>query len=234
MQMMSLRIGFGLPWNCSKTALKRLCCLEDMKCRNQILNARFCHRCLHSEDRLRIPAYELWRNSLYVGKSLANGWRIDNPYYHRIVNVLDSDLLPTVFKSIRFENITQDDLGHTNISDAIKVLPTLQHSSILKWSDLEDSIIKLELIEWRLGRVVFHQTCYNCGVTLSRKHALICSGMDEQLRNLFPEVNVLLCSTVIDCILNHYFLEDFKSPVFKYLYEAIRSIRRSCLAQTIV
>ena len=232
-QMMCLRIAFGVPWNYySKTALKRLCCLEDMKCRNRVLNARFCHRLLNLDDRLRIPACQLWSKSTRLARSIANDWRISNPYYHRIISIADLSDLRRSIKSIRYENISQDDLGHTNISDAIKVLPSLEHSSILKWNGMEDAEIKQELIYWRLGRIAFHQVCFNCQGVLSRKHALLCSGVEHQLRNLFSNVDFLQSITVMDCILNHYFLDNV-SQVFKYLFEAIHSIRRSCLAQLV-
>ena len=66
----------------------------------------------------------------------------------------------------------------------IKVFPNLRRSSVLSWDGMEDAKIKLELIQWRLGRVAFHQDCRRCGGSLSRKHAVICSGAEDFLSSL--------------------------------------------------
>ena len=231
-QMMALRIASGVPWNCSKTALKRLCCLEDMKCRNRILNSRFVHRLLNLEDRNNIPACLLWSRQIMNAKSIANSWRISNPYYHRISLIQDPLLVSKEIKVIRYENISQDTLGHTNISDAIVVLPSLLHSDIMKWNGIEDAKVKQELIQWRLGRVAFHQRCQVCFEVLSRSHAVICSGAEDYLLEKFPQVTRSYSNTIIDDILNFYFLkcDEF---VWKAVYEAIVSIRRSCLLQNV-
>jgi hypothetical protein len=82
-------------------------------------------------------------------------------------------------KAIRYENISQENLGYTRISDAINVEKTLEHSEILKWNGLEDKEIKQDLLQWRLGRIAFHQVCKKCGQELSRAHALECSGVGQ-------------------------------------------------------
>ena len=100
LQRIQIRIAFGVPWNCSKTALKRLCCLEDMKCRNQILNARFNHHLLNLEDRFNIPAFKLWNQSITSAHSIANSWKLENPYYHRIINLNELSAISREIKLI--------------------------------------------------------------------------------------------------------------------------------------
>ena len=108
---------------------------------------------------------------------------------------------------IRYENISQDTLGHTNISDAIVVLPSLLHSDIMKWNGIEDAKVKQELIQWRLGRVAFHQRCQVCFEVLSISHAVICSGAEDYILEKFPQVTRSYSNTIIDDILNFYFLK---------------------------
>lgn len=182
---------------------------------------------------VRIPSCQLWSKSIRLAHSIANDWKLSNPFYHRILAINEKPLLYKEINLIRYENISQEILGHTNISDAIKVLPTLEHSSILKWDGMEDAMVKKEIINWRLGRIAFHQVCLNCQGILSRSHALICSGVEDQLKSIFPQVEFLNSITSLDCILNHFFLDNHKH-VFSFIYEAILSIRRSCLGQLVV
>jgi len=113
---------------------------------------------------------------------------------------LDPKDLSKEIKLIRFEDIGQNELGHTNVSSAIKVFPDLKRSSILSWNGLEDAKIKLELIQWRLGRVAFHQDYRRCGGSLSRKHAVICSGAEDFLSSTFPDIDLPQSNTLIDTI----------------------------------
>ena len=135
-------------------------------------------------------------------------------------------------KLIRFEDIDQDELGHTNVSSAIKVFPNLRRSSILSWNGMEDAKIKLEVIQWRLGRVAFHQDCRRCGGSLSRKHAVICSGAEDFLSSTFPDIDLPQTNTLIDTILNQFFFKN-DSAVYAAVYEAIQGIRKTCLLQNV-
>ena len=99
---------------------------------------------------------------------------------------------------IHFEDVDQDALGHTNVSSAIKVFPNVNRSSILSWNGVEDAKIKLELIQWYLGRVAFHQYYRRCGSSLSRKHAVICSGAEDFLSSTFPDIDLTQSNTLIE------------------------------------
>ena len=66
--------------------------------------------------------------------------------YHRLIS-LDPKALSKEIKLIRFEDVDQDELVHTNVSSAIKVFPNVNRSSILSWNGLEDAKIRLELIQ---------------------------------------------------------------------------------------
>ena len=67
------------------------------------------------------------------------------------------DSLKNAIKEIRLENITQENFGMTGVSDAIAVHKSLKHSAILYWDGVQDAQVKQELIQWRLGRIAYHQ-----------------------------------------------------------------------------
>ena len=229
-QQLALRIAYGVPWNTSKTALKRLSCLESIKSRNHLLNARFLWKLKnHADDTL--PAFKTYRDSIDNNKSLTSQWRKYNQYYHRLIN-LSTLRIQNEIKLIRQENIEQDELGHTNVSSAIPVKKNLARSAILSWTGIQDMTIKLELIQWRLGRIAFHQHCHRCGGSLSRKHAVTCSGAEDFLETKFPDTAVPATQTIIDAILNEFFTKNDRT-VYLDIYEAIQGIRRTCLLQTV-
>jgi hypothetical protein len=230
-QQLALRIAYGVPWNTSKTALKRLSCLESVKSRNHLLNAKFLWK-LKTQADDTLPAFKTFRDSLDNNKSLTYEWRKFNQYYHRLINLSTLSIKKEI-KLIRQENIEQDDMGHTNVSSAIPVNKNLARSAILSWTGIEDMTIKLELIQWRLGRIAFHQDCQRCGESLSRKHAVICSGAEEFLDSKFPDIQVPASQTIIDAILNKFFNNNVRT-VFLEIFEAIQGIRKACLLQTVV
>lgn len=229
-QLLALRVAFGVPWNTSKTALKKLSCLESMKCRNLLLNARFVRPILLGQLPL-VPASELFHAVLKKRKSLAFKWKLGNPYIARLTPVSDKSL-KTVIKEIRYESVVQENFGLTGVSDAIEVHKSLKHSAILYWDGVQDAQIKQELIQWRLGRLAYHQECGRCQGDLSRKHAVLCSGAEDFLLQEFPDLEIPAVHTVIDSLLNTHLLKG-SSAIWEALQEAIKGIRRSCLLQLV-
>ena len=179
-----------------------------------------------------IPAFKMFKSKRVVNGSLAYSWSRFNPYYIRLKPFDEFPAVKKEIVKIRYENITQDSKGNTRISDAILVPPDLKHSAIMSWNGFEDATIKKELLKWRLGRVVFHQECQVCHNTLTRQNAVICSNVDYELVERFPEVRQSYSNTIIDDILNHFLMKG-TSRVWKVLYEAIITIRQSCLLQII-
>lgn len=230
-QMMALRIANGVPWNTSKLALKRLMCLESMECRQQILNAKYLCR-MESNNDISIPAFKLFKKVKTDSKSLAYEWSRFNPVYIRLSSINDVEKRANEIKVIRYENVILDKGGSTNISSAILVDKNLKHSKILKWKGTEDAKIKQDIIRWRLGRIAYHQTCGNCQLELSRKHALICSGAEDYLEREFDDIDLPHSNTLLDAILNHYLLDEVDG-LWKKLYNAIQIVRRICLVQNV-
>lgn len=228
-QQLGLRIAFGVPWNTSKTALKRLSCLESMKCRNETLNAKFATELFQRSD-TSLPAFLMIQNQIHVSKSIAAKWKKRNKNYHRFVQS-DYGGLKQLIKTIRYENVSQDDLGRTQVSDAISVHANLKHSDLLFWNGAQDAQTKRQLIEWRLGRIAYHQPCASCNQPLSRKHAVMCSGAEDYLMDLFPDIQLPSSNTIIDTILNLFYFKN-KSYVYNVVSEAISAIQGTCILHT--
>jgi hypothetical protein len=229
-QQLALRIAYGVPWNTSKTALKKLSCLESMKCRNLLLNARFVRPLLLNLFP-SLPASEIFHAVVTQRKSLAFNWKLKNIYIQRL-QLTSEKSLPAVIKEIRYESVVQENLGCTNVSDAIAVHRSLKHSAILYWDGVEDAKTKQELIQWRLGRIAYHQECGRCNDDLSRKHAVICSGAEDYLLQQFPDLEIPPAHTVIDSLLNTHLLKG-NSAIWNIIQEAIKGIRRTCLLQLV-
>ena len=85
-----------------------------------------------------------------------------------------------------------------------------------------------DLLQWRLGRIAFHQVCKKCGQELSRAHALECSNVGADLKRLFPDVENKQICTIIDAVMNKFSLKK-DSSIWKILAEAVRRIREACL-----
>ena len=95
---------------------------------------------------------------------------------------------------------------------------------------MQDAQVKQELIQWRLGRLAYHQECGRCHGDLSRKHAVLCSGAEDFLLKEFPDLEIPAAHTVIDSLLNTHLLKG-SSAIWETLQEAIKGIRRTCLLQ---
>jgi hypothetical protein len=226
-QQLALRIAYGVPWNTSKTALKRLSCLESIKFRNQLLNSRFILKSLLRGDK-SIPAVAYMMEKLDNRKTIIYQWKHFNPTYSE-VHGLDEKKARKELSILRYNNIQNEELGLTGISNSIQVDPSMKLPSILSWDGEEDSKIKLEIIQWRLGRVAYHQHCLNCHrAQLSRRHALECSGVDENLFNEFQNINLTQSSNILDSILNHFKFER-DTKILEKISVAIQTIKRVCL-----
>ena len=87
------------------------------------------------------------------------------------------------------------------------------------------------LLQWRLGAVTRHETCHNCGGTLTRSHAADCSGATDLLTSLHPEVPPPAHSrhTLIDAVLNQYRQQASQDgPAHSNCAKAIQLILQKC------
>ena len=115
-----------------------------------------------------------------------------------------------------------------NIADTIEL--NLQDTNIRKYISEGPKQQRTTLTHWTLGMVARHQTCKKCGLELSRKHALQCSGMENKLRKKYRKH---VCEnnhiTVLDQLLNKFRNDQGKTAVWKDIHKAIDAIYRSCL-----
>ena len=120
----------------------------------------------------------------------------------------------------------------TRISDSIPVSKSLKLSSVLFWKNEDDGEIQRNLVRWRLGRIAFHQNCLNCNQeNLSRKHAVLCSGVDEILFDKYEEIESFQSQNILDTLLNKYMFKN-NSVIWKDISWAITQIQKVCLGFT--
>ena len=117
----------------------------------------------------------------------------------------------------------------TRISECIPVLKSLKLSSILFWKSDSDGEILRKLVSWRLGRIPYHQECLNCNKeALSRKHAVICSGVDQILFEKYEESEIFYSQNILDTLLNKYMAGNHPL-IWKDIAWAIDQIQKLCL-----
>ena len=236
-QLKASRILLQLPWNCSIQAIRRLFCMESMQCRNKILNAKFMRNLKTLNESLQIS--RLYNFASKYSKSSFKECVKRNELIREIENISDSGLYGRI-KDFRRKDILDHKKGcksttrtSTRISDSIPVSDSLKLSSILFWKSEEEGEIQRNLIQWRLGRVAFHQECLNCNrENLSRKHAVLCSGVEEVLFEKYEEVESFQSQNILDSILNKYMFGNQLS-IWKDISWAIIQIKKVCLGYSI-
>lgn len=237
-QLKASRILLQLPWNCSIQAIRRLFCLESMECRNKILNAKFL-RCMKTlKENLQIS--RLVNIASTYSKSIFREYVKRNEFFRDIEQISKESELKIKIKEIRRNDILDAKKGcksttkaSTRISDSIPVSKSLKLSSILFWKSEVQGEIQRNLIRWRLGRIAFHQECINCNrENLSRKHAVLCSGVDQALFDKYEEVESFYSQNILDTLLNKYMFKNHLE-IWTDISWAITQIQKVCLGFTI-
>ena len=81
--------------------------------------------------------------------------------------------------------------------------------------------------------MAFHQECLNCNrENLSRKHAVLCSGVEEVLFEKYEEVESFQSQNILDTMLNKYMFGNQLS-IWKDISWAIIQIQKVCLGFSI-
>ena len=93
-----------------------------------------------------------------------------------------------------------------------------------------DRKTRAPIIRWMTGSVARHQTCVKCGDSLSRQHAVECSGAKAELVQLYGNLPGCFGRTIIDKLLNRY-RKRRKSPkaLYSNISNAVGMIFRDCL-----
>jgi hypothetical protein len=236
-QLKASRILLQLPWNCSIQAIRRLFCMESMQCRNKILNAKFL-RSMHKLEGytqitklVQITSMEsksVYKDCLKLNECIRDLEAASNEseFRSKIRNIRRTDILDAK-KGCKSRTKTS-----TRISDSIPVSKSLKLSSILFWKTEEEGEIQRKLVRWRLGRIAFHQECLNCNKeSLSRKHATLCSGIDQALFDIYEEIESFYSENILDTLLNKYMFGNYLS-IWKDIAWGITQIQKLCLGFT--
>lgn len=93
--------------------------------------------------------------------------------------------------------------------------------------------VQKNLIQWRLGRVAFHQSCTKCfnmneHKEMSRQHAVECSGVREEILSKFSGLSDDQ-HTILDIALNKISLVESSLEDIQFLSKCIENIRQICL-----
>jgi hypothetical protein len=233
-QLKAARILLQMPWNCSIQAIRRLFCMESMQCRNKILNAKFARNLKILKENLQIS--RLVKFASIMPKSVYSEFAKHNEYFRDLENISQESLLRRKIQEIRRRDILDSKKGckstsrtSTRISDSIPVEKSLKLSSILFWRNEDEGEVNRNLIRWRLGRIAFHQECLNCNrENLSRKHAVLCSGVDQALFEKYEEVESFYSQNILDTLLNKYMYGNHLT-IWKDISWAINQIQKLCL-----
>ena len=233
-QLKASRILLQLPWNCAIQAIRRLFCMESMQCRNKILNAKFIRSLKTLKENLQIS--RLISSASNNSKSIFREFFKWNEYVRELEKISRNSGLFGKIKEIRRNDILDSKKGcksstrtSTRISDSIPVSKSLKLSSILFWKSEEEGEIQRNLVRWRLGRIAFHQKCLNCNrENLSRKHAVVCSGVDQVLFEKYEEVESFYSQNILDTIINKYMFGNHLN-IWKDISWAITQIQNLCL-----
>jgi hypothetical protein len=237
-QLKASRILLQLPWNCSIQAIRRLFCMESMQCRNKILNAKFLRNLKILKENLQIS--RLVENASKNSKSVYKEFIKHNEFFREVENISQESVLYRKFQEIRRRDILDSKKGcksstrtSTRVSDSIPVDKNLKLSSILFWKNEMEGEVKRNLVRWRLGRIAFHQECLNCNrESLSRKHAVLCSAVDQELYEKYEEVETFYSQNILDTLLNK-FMYGNHLLVWKDISWAINQIQKLCLGFTV-
>ena len=217
MQLKASRILLQLPWNCSIQAIRRLFCLESMQCRNKILNAKFLCGLHKLKNYKQIT--QLVEITSTGSKSVYRDCLKQNECIRDLESASNHKEIRTKLRNIRRMDILDSKKGcksrtrpSTRISDAIQVSKSLKLSSVLFWTNEDEGETQRKLVRWRLGRIAFHQECLNCNKeSLSRKHATLCSGIDQKLFDKYQEIESFYSLNILDTLLNKYMFGNHMS-----------------------
>ena len=205
-----------------------------MQCRNKILNAKFIRSLKTLKENLQIS--QLVHYASNYSKSIYREYFKQNEYIRELESISRSSALAIKIKEIRRNDILDSKKGcksttrtSTRISDSIPVSKSLKLSSILFWKTEDDGEILRNLVRWRLGRIAFHLKCLNCNrENLSRKHAVLCSGVDQALFNKYEEIESFYSQNILDTLLNKCMFGNH-IIIWKDISWAINQIQKLCL-----
>ena len=222
----ALRTVFSAAFNTSIGALHSLPAIPPVKTRLQELNGKYFSRIVNRTQ------------STLIGQVAANTRNSDDPscFWNRLASNPIWSSSETEFKinskvlfSRRHRAITSYRRHANGIAAAISVSPNCKPNPLLKANWLDRKIQKT-LIQWRLGRVAFHQECGRCFDEMSRKHAIRCAGLHRVIRRDFPGLIVYNSeANQIDQLLERIPCKEENKDKLEKIASYIEEIRIKCL-----
>ncbi len=94
------------------------------------------------------------------------------------------------------------------------------------------------ILRWLVGNVCTHTQCFTCEMELSRKHGVMCSGVEEEIKTKLPEVAANFSelpenrATIIDYILNKQ-KQNQNIELYKAIARWIQTIQKECYGMNI-
>jgi hypothetical protein len=212
---------------------------------------------LHNSNNAKIPAVVQWRHSYQANAKNTTPWFCRNsqlysisgllPIFNRRLDrrgqpptatFLDWAKLKTVIQT----TIAELDKDNPNVAGVLVYEPGEKYRYCLQANAFQkekDKLLKTPLLRWLTGTIAVHKPCLNsnCGLELSRSHAISCSGAGEYLSSKFPieaaeyyqNENVIINrGTILDYILNkHRHSKDMR--MYRYCGKAISMVYQNCL-----
>jgi hypothetical protein len=186
-QNLALRTIFSCGFSTSIAAMHSLGFVVPIEHRNLELNARYFRKLYDSED---------FSNSavtmIHTLRTMNDDDIVDTMYFQTKQNLLLNELdvnrheRQALLRTKRLRSILMmNNSNRNNVAKAITVSSDGKANSLLYAHFLPRETVAL-LVQWRLGRVAYHQRCRLCNDSVSRQHALDCTDATRILRRHFP------------------------------------------------
>ena len=234
-QTLAMSRILGVWRTTSRKAMRKLLQLESMKERNHWLNIKFATK-LHNSRDGNIPAVKTWRLALGTnGKTVTKNIIRKNMYWGRakkrdhLFTRLQYDG-PDMEKMNPFTLVQREALKLEAFSELTEGVagPISAEKDGTYQRLLEPNMLSVKqkstILRWMVGAIARHQECKRCGEELSRQHAIICSGVEDQLVLRNPENSHV---NAIDYNISR--IAEGEPEIKTRVEEAITTILRVCL-----
>jgi hypothetical protein len=251
-QNTALRMIFSMHNGVSTKAMHKLAQLEPLDARATIMNAKL-NVSLHNSLDGANPTVQLWRkgvkkkkikkrsiiefgkrNPLFRDAELVN--HLEEPLqrhnfrkYNGITKALLEDFKRRSILNMKMTTTNED--GHYNVGESLYLHEKDRVRQILKPEAFESQDQKIATIKWILGGIAMHQQCLNCKTnTLTRKHALECTGFDVKIRMKFNEIDFDSHEkyNVLD-IAHNFYRNESRKDLYELTHQIVKKIYTRCL-----
>jgi hypothetical protein len=202
--------------------MHKILLLETMEIRNHTLNHKFINKISSKLITKNIASQIIHANRKLARKNkyIPQNW----------VEKKEENQAQLDFKSIKIDHLKDLDKGLDNVAGILNI----ESFNAFKLPYEIPKKYRIAIIRWIVGTVCTHQKCLHCNLTeVSRVHGMQCSGAEDFLKNIFPNMAPPRINSARDLtitkIINNF--EDVKGNphIYKHLFEAISMIYIKCL-----